>query len=201
MPDESNPATAQDWRALLAEIDPDNQQRQQQRLTETLQQRARQYAAAMIRPAPLTEDEAYTILMFRLGSERYALDIQAIRGVRPLSRMTRVPGTPSFYRGVVNLRGQIVSVIDLRAYFGVPMVEERSPKELILTHAAGLDLALLAHHIEDVATLPKAAIEPVEIRSARGIAPGRLIVLDAEQLFSDERLIVGESAESNGPYT
>jgi purine-binding chemotaxis protein CheW len=133
--------------------------------------------------------------MFRLGSERYALDIQAVRGVRPLGRMTRVPGTPAFYRGVVNLRGQIVSVIDLRSYFGVALVEDRPPKELILATAAGLDVALLAHHIEDVATLPKTAVEPVEIRSARGIAPGRLIVLDAEQLFADERLIVGESAE------
>lgn len=195
MPDDSTPATAQDWRALLAEIDPDNQERHQQRLTQTLQQRARQYATAIVRPAPLREDEAYTILMFRLGTERYALDVQAVRGVRPLTRMTRVPGTPSFYRGVVNLRGQIVSVMDLRAYFGVPMVEERPPKELILASAAGLDLALMAHHIEDVATLPKAAIEPVEIRSARGIAPGRLIVLDAEQLFADERLIVGERPE------
>jgi purine-binding chemotaxis protein CheW len=179
-----------DWRALLSDLDPDNRV-QQQRLQERLRQRARQYAAANARAEALTEEEADAVLTFRLGSEHYALDVTCVQGVRPVTRMTRVPGVPAFYRGVVNIRGQVLSVLDLRDFFNVGMSDEDAPGEIILTAAGQLTLALLAHHIEDVISLPKTAVQSAEMRYARGITQERMIVLDLEQLFTDERLIIG----------
>lgn len=180
-----------DWRTLLADLDPDNSARDKRQLEEQLRQRARQYAAAHTRAEALTEAEADTVLTFRLGAERYALDVGHIRGVRPVTRITRVPGVPAFYRGVVNVRGQVLSVLDLRAFFNVARSDEAEPGEMILTATASLSLALLAHHVEDVMTLPKTAIQATEMRYARGITQERMIVLDLEQLFTDERLIIG----------
>lgn len=81
-----------------------------------LKQRAAQYAAPQKRISNEEIADALTVLAFDLGSERYAIEVSFVRAVRPLSKITPVPGVPDFYRGVMNLRGQIITLIDLR-YF------------------------------------------------------------------------------------
>ncbi len=179
-----------DWQELLADLETDNTDHSADILQMRLQQRAKAYAAATETTMVVSEEETYTLLTFRLGTERYALEVRYIRGVRPLANLTRVPGTPVFYRGVVNVRGKIITVLDLQGFFGGGTGEITS-RELILTAAAGLDLALLADHIEDVTTLPVSAVKQVEMLYAHGITNDRLVILDIDALFSDDRLIAG----------
>lgn len=185
-----NPASSTpiNWEQLLAELDTENTD-SAELLQQRLHQRAKVYAAVE-KDAVISDDNVYTLLTFRLGAERYALEVQYIRGVRPLSQLTRVPGTPAFYRGVVNVRGQIVTVLDLQAFFGGGQGSSNA-RELILASAAGLDLALLADHIEDVTTLPVTSIAPIEMLYAHGMTVDRMVILDIDTLFSNERLIVG----------
>jgi purine-binding chemotaxis protein CheW len=190
------PTNKSDLQALWEELNQSEEQRSSQVLEEILNQRARQYAAPLRESKSYAEDEVYQVLSFRLGSESYGVDVEVIRGIRPLERLTRVPSAPDFYRGVVNVRGQIISVLDLRAFFGMEASEKFPKAELVLVGAGDMTLALLAERVDDVETIPRSMVEAVEMRYARGITHSRLILLDMLSLLNDERLIVGGKSSS-----
>ena len=184
-----------DWEKVLQSLDWDDEDRQQEALRERLRERARQYAA------PIRDDriigDTRTVLTFALGAEVYGIDVMVVRGVRSLTTITRVPGTPRFYKGVVNVRGQIISALDLRQFFDMSFDEQGDPpRELIIARANQLEIGLLAKHVEGVETIPQSAIEPMEdMRYALGVTKERLVVLDIEQLFTHDRLIIGGAEE------
>lgn len=178
-----------DWQALWAKMNWDDPEQQTRLIQERLRQRARQYAAPkQNQDIPL--GEMAQLLSFELGQERYGIDVLYVHGVRKTGRITRVPGVPAFYRGVVNVRGEIVSVVDLRLFFGMEATGPE-PDELLLVRANNLQVGLLAHHISEVARIPKSAIQPIDIHYAQGITSEHMIILDLNTIFSDGRLIVG----------
>lgn len=182
-----------DWEAIWQSLDWDDTDRQQEVIRERLKQRAQQYAQPSKQQATLQEEreEAYQLLTFRLGSEQYGIDVRMVTSVRSVSKLTRVPGAPSFYRGVVNIRGQIITVLDLRLLLSLGMDTNETPPELIVVKNPPLELAILADHVSDVERIPVDTVEPIEMSYARGVTLNRLVVLDIEQLLSDERLFVG----------
>jgi purine-binding chemotaxis protein CheW len=181
--------------ALWDELNQDDSQREQENLAARLQYRAKQYATPQKEEATYSEDEVYEVLTFRLGKERYAMDVIHVRGVRPVGSITRVPGVPNFYRGVINVRGRIVSVLELRHFFNIGADKSDMPPELVIAETEDLYLALLAHHIEEVATIPRETVESVDIKYARGVTADRLVILDIQTLFSDDRLSIGGKAD------
>jgi purine-binding chemotaxis protein CheW len=181
--------------ALWDELNQDDSQREQANLQMRLQQRAKQYATPQKQATTYAEEEVYQVLAFQLGKERYAIDVSYVRGVRPLETLTRVPGVPAFYRGVINVRGRLVSILDLRYFFNIPVDQSDLPPELVLVETETLYLGLLAQHIEAVATIPRARVEAVDMKYARGVTVERLVLLDIQTLFNDERLIVGGKAD------
>lgn len=188
----ATPQTRIDWDELWREIDWDNPEHRQRAFNRRLQERARQYASVAPEDEAARDTGAYDILVFNIDKERYAVLAECVRGVRAVPRITRVPGVPSFYRGVVNVRGQIITVLDLRYLLNLPAsTSEQTGAELVLVHAANLDLALATDHVEDVMRLPRSAVEPNDLRYAHGVTRDRILVLDMQQLFADERLIVG----------
>ncbi|NWF71265.1 MAG: purine-binding chemotaxis protein CheW [Chloroflexi bacterium] len=159
-----------------------------------LRQRAQQYAAP---PKQRVEsDEVETALVFHLGEEVYGVDVMLVRAVRPVSKITRVPGTPPFYRGVMNIRGQITTVMDLRLFFDLPVNETQPPLELVVMRAVGLEIGFLAHEVSGVVSIPRAAIQmPGETRFARGVTAERMVLLNVGQIFESERLVIGGGDE------
>jgi purine-binding chemotaxis protein CheW len=184
-----------DWKSLWEELDWDHADRQERAAQERLRQRARQYASL----PPEDKDQAassLTVLAFTLESELYGIDVMLVRGVRSVSEITPVPGTPQFYAGVVNVRGQIITVLDLRQFFGIEAGARKDPGELIIVQANQLEIGLLAHHVRGVMSVPAADIEPLEdIRYARGMTAERMILLDVARMFEDERLVIGGADE------
>jgi purine-binding chemotaxis protein CheW len=162
-----------------------------------LRQRASVYAAPIQHDDQMLES-GKTVLVFELGEERYGTDVMIVRSVRNVSHITRVPGTPPFYQGVVNVRGQVVTVLDMRLLFDISIPDGSPvPDELVVVRANGLEIALLAHNIEGVVTVPQAEIEPVDnIRYALGVTAERLVLLDIARLFEDPLLIVGGKDEN-----
>ena len=180
------------WDDIWDNLDWDDERRAQF-LQERLRQRARQYAAPYDEESGI--ENRHTVLVFQLGSERYGIEVSVVRGVRPLERLTRVPGTPAFYRGVVNMRGKMITVLDLSAFFGVADETDQA-RELAIVRASGLELALLADHIEGILDVPKASLEPIEeMRYALGVTRERLVILDVPAIFEDERLMVNGAEE------
>ena len=183
-----------DWDAIWEELNWDAPERRDRALRDRLRLRARQYAAPLAHVSAASE--RLTLLSFNVSGERYAVDVARVRGVRPTGRIARVPGVPSFYSGVVNVRGQIISVLNLRRFLDAGDSYDEMPREMVLAAAQGLELGLLADHVEEVVSIPREMIEPVDSPFARGIGPGRLAILDLDAIFADERLMVGGMDEN-----
>lgn len=186
------------WETIWQSLDWDDTERQQETMVERLKQRAHQYAqpSKQQKNYQQEQEDVLQLLTFDLGSERYGIDVSVVSSVRSLRKLTRVPGAPPFYRGVVNIRGQIVTVLDLRILLSLGMDSSIIPPELIVVEHDHLELAILADHVSDVERIPIDVIEPVEMTYARGVTLGRLVVLDIERLLSDERLFVGGAETS-----
>lgn len=189
---------AEQLQALLAALNTDETDAQQARLVQRLRERASKYAVPLRDERPQPQDRL-RLISFQLGDERYAVAVTAVAGVRTIEKITRVPGVPAFYRGVTNIRGQIVSVLDLRAFFGsdggstggtaAPMLP--LPAEAVLVQGNDLHLALLVNRVEALLELAAESLHKVDLPYAQGITPERLIILDIAALLTDERLIIG----------
>jgi purine-binding chemotaxis protein CheW len=187
----SKPQRQIDWEAVWQTLNWDDETRNQVAEATRLRQRAEQYAAPP-REAKV-DDDALTVLAFELGGECYGVDVMLVRGVRGLTKIARVPGIPDFYRGVVNVRGQILTVLDLHTFFDIPIAgDAAAPEELVIVRANNLEIGLLADSVSGVVTVPREAIVPSDnIRNALGVTAERLVLLNIEQMFEDDRLIVG----------
>jgi chemotaxis signal transduction protein len=99
-------------------------------------------------------------LTFFLGAEEYGLDILAVQEIIALVPITRVPRVAPFVRGVFNLRGRVIPVIDLRLKFGMPAVEDTPETCIVVARAGHGDVGMVVDRVSDVVTLTEREIEP-----------------------------------------
>lgn len=148
----------------------------------------------------ITETSQY--LTFKLRDEIFALDISQVREVLDFTSVTKVPRTPDFMRGVINLRGNVVPVIDMRLKFGMSMTEATVNTCIIIVEVA-LDsettiLGALADSVQEVIELEPGQIEPpprigtrLRTEFIRGMGKRNdqfVIILDIDSVFSAEEL-------------
>lgn len=150
-------------------------------------------------------------LTFRLGDEVFALDIGKVREVLDFTSITKVPRTPEFLRGVINLRGNVVPVVDMRLKFGMSRTENTVNTCIIIVEVEVDDetlvLGTLADSVQEVIEIDAAQIEPAprigmrlrtEFIRGMGKRDGSfVIILDIDKIFSaDELSLVQESGEA-----
>jgi len=99
-------------------------------------------------------------LTFFLGAEEYGIAILKVQEIIGLLPITRVPRTPAFVRGVVNLRGRVIAIVDLRLKFDMPAAEPGAKSCIIVVQANGAHLGLLVDRVSEVADIAAADIEP-----------------------------------------
>ncbi len=140
--------------------------------------------------------EELAALVFALGAEQYGLPANQVHEVRPLSLLTHLPGTPAFLAGLINVRGRIVPVIDLRPLLGLN-TDSPSTSVVLLAHRSGQIGLLVAGRptvrplpVADLTDPPPGHLSGIDSTCIRGITPGLVIVLDAERLLADPRLVV-----------
>jgi purine-binding chemotaxis protein CheW len=135
-------------------------------------------------------------LSFRLASEEYAIDILQVREIRACEAVTRIPEAAAVVKGVINLRGQIVPIVDLRLMFGHPDAIGAGTVMIIL-HIAERLLGIVVDAVSDVVALLPSQIRPtpdmgmVDVSFVRGLAPledRMLVVLDIERLLAQREL-------------
>ena len=147
------------------------------------------------------------MLVFKLGSEEYGVDILKVQEIRGYEKVTPIPRSPDFLKGVVNLRGTIVPVIDLRVKFALPDPSYDSLTVVIVLRIAGRTVGAVVDGVSDVVQLGANDIkEPPRLGSIvdssylAGVATqgGRMILaLDIEKLLSAGELdLLGEAAGS-----
>jgi purine-binding chemotaxis protein CheW len=145
---------------------------------------------------------ALEVVEFQLAYETYGVESWYVREVYPLKGLTPLPCTPLFVRGIINVRGQILSVIDLKKFFGLPEKGLTDLNMAIVVHDATMAFGILADVVVGVRSIPVDAIQPslstlTGIRAAyvKGVTGERLVILDAGTLLSDHKLIVLEEVE------
>lgn len=146
----------------------------------------------------MAEISTRQFISFTIGEEEYGVDIMAIREIKGWTATTELPNTPNFIRGVINLRGAIVPILDLRARFSAGQTEA-SPRHVIIVVAVGSRVAgILVDAVADIITVATDDIQPVpqlDRGSADGFltglvtADGRMVaLLDLDHVFDFEQI-------------
>jgi purine-binding chemotaxis protein CheW len=99
------------------------------------------------------------IVSFHLGREEYGVDIAQVQEIIRLVEITHVPRAPHFIEGVINLRGQLIPIIDLRTRFEMPRVEPTKSTRIVVTEIAGKRLGIIVDSVSEVLTIPMDNIE------------------------------------------
>lgn len=164
--------------------------------------RARARALAREPEQAAAAQEFLEIIEFRLASETYGLESAFVREAYPLKELTPLPGVPPFVLGIVNVRGQILSVVDLKKFFDLPENGLGQLNKLIILCNEQMEFGILADDILGARTIALDAIQPapptvsgIGAEYLRGVTAERVILLDAEKILGDEKIIVHQEAE------
>jgi len=95
------------------------------------------------------------LLSFHVGEQEYSVDIMSVREIRGWSKATPLPHAPSYVRGVINLRGTVLPIVDLASRLGLPSGEENARNVIIVVHINGQTLGLLVNAVSDILAIPQ----------------------------------------------
>ena len=151
---------------------------------------------------PVSTEHAKEFLSFRLGGEEYGIDILAVREIRAHEKPTRIAGAPEFIRGVVNLRGVIVPIVDLRLKLGCAAAELNAFTVVVVLNVRGRVVGAVVDSVSDVLELGQDSIRPapelssaIDIGFITGIASPKtddrermLILMDIEALMASAEM-------------
>jgi len=128
-------------------------------------------------------------LTFRLGPEEYGIDILRVQEIRSYEQPTRIANAPAFIKGVVNLRGVIVPIIDLRLKLGCDRVEYNGFTVVIVLNVRGRVVGVVVDSVSDVLELGKGQIKPApELNS--GVEPGFITGIGTVANGETERMLI-----------
>jgi len=157
-------------------------------------------AVAQAAAAPLAA--ALEVLSFKLGNEEYGIDILKVQEIRGYEQPTRIANSPAFVKGVVNLRGVIVPIVDMRVRFGLDDVQYNSFTVVIILNVANRTVGMVVDSVSDVLELEAGQIKPApEFNGAvdasfitglgtvkSGDAERMLILMDIERLMKSPEM-------------
>ena len=134
------------------------------------------------------------LVVFALTPESYGLDIGAVREIIRLQSITRVPRSPAFVEGVINLRGRVIPVVNLRSRFGMAAVEHDDESRIVVVDVRGDDIGIIVDSVNEVSSVALSLIEPPSTVTATddsdyitGIAKmdeALIILLDIERVVT-----------------
>jgi len=138
--------------------------------------------------------ETIQVVSFSLGNEEYGVDISQVQEINRMVQITHVPRAPHFMEGVINLRGQLIPIIDLRARFGMARAEHTKNTRIVVTEIGGKRVGMVVDAVSEVLRIPVEQVEEapemisgVETEYIRGVGKlgDRLIImLDLQRVIS-----------------
>ncbi len=152
--------------------------------------------------------DASQFITFTIGPEEYGVDIMAVREIKAWTETTNLPNTPEFMRGVLNLRGVIVPIFDLRCRFGMGLTETTKMHVVIIVQVEKRMVGMLVDTVSDIVSVSNQEIQDVprmdrhiddEYLSGLVTVKERMVaLLDVELLFKPQAIetgiVLGESA-------
>jgi len=152
--------------------------------------------------------EETQVVIFDLASEFYGVDIDDVREIIRMQTITRVPGAPSFVEGVINLRGKVVPVVDLRKRLRLTVGEQTKDSRIVVVDVASRNVGVIVDAVTEVLRIPLSSVEPessmitgTDSDYLRGIAKLEaklIILLDLNKVLSAAEIQRVASLETAG---
>jgi purine-binding chemotaxis protein CheW len=147
-------------------------------------------------------EESIQVVEFQLAHESYAIESEYIHEVYPLKELTPLPCTPSFVLGIINVRGEVLSVIDIRKLFDLPEKGLTDLNRVIIISMDEMKFGILADTISGARFIQLTDIQPplpmltgIRAEYLRGVTSERLVVLDAAKILTDRNIVIHEEVE------
>jgi len=143
------------------------------------------------------------VVEFLLSGEHYGVENALVREVYPLKELTALPCTPPFVLGIINLRGQILAVMDLRRFFELPIKGITDLNKVIVLKVGEVQVGVLADAVVGMRSVALDDLQPplptmtgIRAEYLRGVTSDRLAVLDAARVLGDEKIVVQEEVNA-----
>jgi len=163
--------------------------------------KARARTIAQEPPAEVDPEEQIAIIEFLLVYERYAIELSYVREVCSLKDLTSLPGTRPFVVGIINIRGQIVSIIDMKKFFDLPEKGLTDLNKVIVLGNNLMTFGLLVDAVGNVHRISLQDLQPslptltgIRQQYLQGVTSDRLIVLDAARILADPGITIRDQA-------
>jgi purine-binding chemotaxis protein CheW len=153
-----------------------------------------------MRAQPAHEETGREFLAFTMGAEEYGLDILKVQEIRGYEAVTRIANAPAYFKGVINLRGVIVPVVDMRIKLGLGTPSYDASTIVIVLNLGGKVAGMVVDSVSDVTTLMSAQIRPApELKGVLaadyliglGTLDARMLILvDIDRLMADPAIDV-----------
>ena len=167
---------------------------------------ARTQSVTDARGAAGAENELLQLVSFVVGSEEFAVPILAVQEINRMMQITAVPQSPPFVEGVINLRGKIIPVIDLRKRFGLPPAEDTSDARIIVVEVAQRVIGFTVDRVNEVLRIAADIVDPAPqmvvgvdsefIQGVGKLEDRLLILLSLEKLFHDRDMAAIDAVDS-----
>ena len=151
------------------------------------------------------EQEELQLVIFDLAQENYGVDIIVVREIIRMQEITSVPKAPAFVNGVINLRGKVIPVVDLRQRFELEEAEHTKDSRIVVVDINGQDIGMVVDAVTEVMRIPTSSVEPpssivtsMDSDYLQGIAKLEsqlVILLDLSRVFEDVVQTVPDSYE------
>jgi purine-binding chemotaxis protein CheW len=205
-PSDNKPARAIDWGEIRARIENSRSAIESGWMpsAETTNKVLEDRARALAREAKGNEaaGEEIEILEFLLAYERYGIESSYIREVCSLKELTPLVCTAPFVSGIINVRGQIISVIDIKKFFDLPEKGLTDLNKVVIIRNGTMEFGILADVILGMRRVALRDIQPslptltgIREQYLKGVTRERLVILDADKLLTDKNIVVHEESE------
>lgn len=200
-PPSSRPPKRFDWDEIHRRLEAAREALSRETTPEEEKRILKARAAALARDSlrKETTEGHLEILEFLLAYERYGIEMSWVRETCPLKDLTPLPCTPPFVLGLINVRGEIVSVVDLKRFFDLPERGLTDLNKVVIVHGDDMTFGILADEILGVRSIPGDTVQPtlptltgIREEYLKGITGERTIILDGSRILTDRRLIVND---------
>ena len=146
--------------------------------------------------ASRASDEILQLVSFNIGTEEFGVDILKVQEINRMVDITKVPRSPDFVEGIINLRGKVIPIIDIRKRFNMELAEHDKNTRIVVVDIDGQVMGMVVDSVSEVLRIPASTIEPppevvssIDSDYIRGVAKLEdrlLIYLDLSRILSGE---------------
>jgi purine-binding chemotaxis protein CheW len=137
------------------------------------------------------------VVAFQLAGEIYGIELHHIRMVYPVKEQTFVPGLPNFISGIINMRGEIISIVVLKKLFDLPTAPTSAQRQVIILSSPEMELGVGTDQVLGVMQIRETEIQPtlltltgIRAQYLKGVTGDGMVVLDGEKILTDKNMVI-----------